>query len=77
MPKIEKVLCDQCGKDISGGGPRPGYRLCLNSEPFQNTSGMAYLAMVYPAIEHPRFFCGLDCLCGWAEHTRWKKESRL
>lgn len=65
MPKITKIVCDNCGKDLATTGAMPRFRLFLGSEAVPHNSSTTHAVRVYPEIKAGCYFCDLLCLKGW------------
>ena len=67
--RTEKITCDGCGADLTGGTSMPGYRLVLESEPIPTSGGEVYGVMVYPHLTQGAYFCNMKCLGKWLKAT--------
>jgi len=64
VSKTEKVICDQCEKDISYRDNTMEYRILLKSEEMPLYATVEAFNMVYikPAISETMHFCSITCL---------------
>ena len=61
--RMERVLCDHCGNDLSTTGNCEDYRLLLMSEPIPHCGGsVTTLAIMPPLQGRQHHFCGTECL---------------
>lgn len=64
--RTEKVVCDDCGEDLSTTTNSVDYRLLLKSESKPGYGSGFYTDMlITPAIDRPHHFCDLSCLRRW------------
>lgn len=63
--KTIKIVCDNCGDDITTTGAYPAFRLCLKSEPLPHTGNSTMDVHVLPPIDQDKYFCGKNCLVEW------------
>jgi len=66
--KTERVICDNCGKDITETGAMPAYRLRLTAEQLEHNTKFVHAVLIYPPLPADLYFCNLQCLATWIEH---------
>lgn len=63
-PRIVKIECDQCKKDLAYTSYAAEFYVELAPTPKMNNSGTSF-AMAVPAPCGQHVFCDLDCLKSW------------
>jgi len=71
MAVDHKVVCDQCGHDLTHTANVVGYYLTLSNSASSPPPGIGVVTMmgVYPPIEKQADFCGVGCLSMWLAAT--------
>lgn len=76
MSKTTKIICDNCGRDLTWGGSMNTWRIGVYNErvhagpPDENGCCAVVDVMTYPLLNHDMHFCGTGCLIKkiWEEH---------
>ncbi len=61
-PKTTTILCDNCERDLSSSGNSIDYRIALLNQGIPSRGGFVTDVMLYPHLEHDRYFCGVRCM---------------
>ena len=71
MSEKSETTCDGCGrKDVDRTGNSIDYYIELGNARSRSWGGAVTDAMIYPPIEGgTKHFCGVGCLCKWAQKT--------
>jgi hypothetical protein len=71
LPKITKIICDNCEDDLTTTGNSIDYRLALICETKQGYGRGPYTDLIiYPPIDRNYYFCDLACLDQWREKKK-------
>jgi hypothetical protein len=65
MGKSVKIICDNCGRDLTITGNSIDYRLALMNQSIPSRGGAVTDVMVYPPLDSDKYFCGWGCFCEW------------
>lgn len=65
--KKTTYTCDQCNKDLTYTGAVPAYRISLFAEKLFHQANAIAAIYIYPPIDEPHHFCGLNCLHEWVK----------
>lgn len=62
---MNEIKCSYCNDDLLTTNNSIDYRLKLSCEKIRSGSGAVTDMLIYPMIDHDRYFCGLGCMKSW------------
>ncbi len=67
MPKVIKITCDNCEKDLTYSRGGIDYCLVLDTREYGPNSNVILAYASRPEIDETKYFCGIGCLKLWIE----------
>ena len=77
MPKTEKIICDQCGADLTSTGNSVDWRISVRSEQIPPRVGTVTYVVITPSLDQDAYFCNAECLVDWVKKKYRTAEEKL